>query len=98
MDGMFFAEVLPLGAVGWTRSAPWFCFWHRVSCGQLTNRPVARLKCLEIHAHVGNPLTVGERNVSVDVVERLLIFVWTAIDIMISAIRACGGKSIDETH
>jgi hypothetical protein len=73
-------------------------FWHRVSCGQLTNRPVARLKCLEIHAHVGNALTVGERNVSVDVVERLLIFVWTAIVIMISAIRVCGGKSIDETH
>lgn len=66
-------------------------------CEQLTNRPVARLKCLEIHAHVGDALTVGERNISVYVVERLLIGVWTAI-VMISTIRVCGGKGIDETH
>jgi hypothetical protein len=54
--------------------------------------------------HVANALTTffqrqGWTKLAgcVDVVERLLIFVWTAIVIMISAIRVCGGKSIDET-
>lgn len=98
MDGMFIAEVLPLGGVGWIMSAQRCYLWHWVSCGELTNRPVARLQRLKIHTHVGDAFTVGERNVSVDVVGRLLICVWTVIVIMISAIRVFEERVIEGTY
>jgi hypothetical protein len=85
MDGMFFVYLQTFETGDWPVS--------KLPAAHPMPKENHGADLVQIHAHVGNALTVGERNVSVDVVERLLIFVWTAIVSLQPSSSARAGRS-----